>query len=397
MGGDTGAVCVPSRAALHTGCGSRRALANPKSEIVDERHRIKPGHTLLGEAFGSAGYCAHAVGKWHNDPMALNRGFASGSALFIGGMCNHENPPLHAYDPSGKYPANKAVNAPGFSTELFADAAIEFIENSNDQPEPFFLYCAFTSPHDPRTPPHDIRVRYRDQELKLPENFLPQHPFDNGELEVRDERLAPLPRDPETTRKHLGDYYGMIEHHDHHLGRMITALERTGQLANTIIVYVSDHGLAMGSHGLMGKQNLYEHSLRVPLIISGPGVPREICVRDEVYAHRLFATLAELAGLPLPATVDAPSLVPLWAETAPARMEGSRHFAHYRDTQRMVRDERWKLITYDLHDGRREQLFDLLNDPHERQDRSADAAVAEHRDRLSEALNSWSVDGSTST
>jgi|UniRef100_UPI00404AFC56 arylsulfatase A-like enzyme len=391
MGGDTGAVCVPSRAALQTGCGSRRALANPLSDIVSERHRINADRTLLGEAFKAAGYRTHAVGKWHNDPASLNRGFESGSALFLGGMSQHENPPLHEYDSRGEYPATNAVNTPGFSTELFADASIKFIEESNHGTAPFLLYCAFTSPHDPRTPPNDFRQRYRDQDIKLPENFMRSHPFDNGELDGRDEQLALLPRDPDVTRRHRGDYYGMIEHHDHHFGRMVLALERTGQLENTVIVYVSDHGLALGSHGLMGKQNLYEHSVRVPLIMSGPRIPTGRIVADDVYSFRLFATLCDLANVPTPVSVEEPGLVPLWEEEEDVAHAPQYHFTHYCDFQRAVKDQRWKLITYQVNGTVREQLFDLIKDPHELNDLSGHPAFAAHQLRLAEVLENWEI------
>ena len=340
MGGDTQAVCVPSRAALLTGCGSRHALETPYAEDFVARQKIRKDRELLGEILGGAGYRTHAMGKWHNDPGALNRCFASGSALLMRGMSAHENPPLHAYDASGKYGEDAAIETLGFSTELFANAVIDFIEKPAETDKPFFLYCAFTSPHDPCTPPKEFRERYADEDLKLPANFMEQHPFDNGELEVRDELLESHPREQAAVRRHLGDYYGMVEHHDHHLGRMITALESTGQMENTIIVYVSDHGLALGSHGLMGKQNLYEHSVRVPLIISGPGIPRGKIIPEDVYSFRLFSTMCEMSGVMVPATVEASSLVSLWKVETNKDTEPRYHFAHYYDFQRMVKDER---------------------------------------------------------
>lgn len=389
MGGDTQAVCVPSRAALLTGCGSRRALATPYSDDFLARQDIHPNRELLGEVLRKAGYSTHVVGKWHNGTESLNRCFDSGAALLIRGMSAHENPPLHAYDPSGLYSMDDVVETPGFSTELFADAAIDFIEDTAEKDEPFFLYCAFTSPHDPCTPPKEFRERYVDDELELSANFMAEHPFDNGELGVRDELLESHPRREADVRRRLGDYYGMVEHHDHHLGRMISKLESTGQLENTIIVYVSDHGLALGSHGLMGKQNLYEHSVRVPLIMSGPEIPAGKIVSEDVYSFRLFATLCEMSGVMLPATVEAPSLVPCLGEGAKVDDAPCYHCAHYYDFQRTVKDERWKLICYDVDGEKREQLFDIENDPHELCDLIDDPAMKETRARLSAALNLW--------
>ena len=103
----------------------------------------------------------------------------------------------------------------------------------------------------------------------MPKNFLPEHPFNNGEMDVRDEKLLPSPRTKEAVRKEIAAYYAMISHLDHQVGRILAALDNTGKAANTIVVFASDHGLALGSHGLLGKQNLYDHSIRAPLVFSG--------------------------------------------------------------------------------------------------------------------------------
>ncbi len=110
--------------------------------------------------------------------------------------------------------------------------------------------------------------------MTLPESFLPGHPFDNGMLKIRDEKLAPFPRTEKVVRKHLADYYAAITHTDAQIGRILDALEKSGKRDNTLIVFSSDNGLAMGSHGLMGKQNVYDHSVHVPLIVAGPGIPK---------------------------------------------------------------------------------------------------------------------------
>src|SRR5690606_5730181 len=106
--------------------------------------------------------------------------------------------------------------------------------------------------------PPEWRALYDAERLPLPPNFLPEHPFDNGELHTRDEKLAAWPRDAADIRRHLAEYYGMISHQDAQIGRVLECLERRGLRANTIVVYVSDHGLGLGQHGLMGKQNVYE-------------------------------------------------------------------------------------------------------------------------------------------
>jgi arylsulfatase A-like enzyme len=111
--------------------------------------------------------------------------------------------------------------------------------------------------------------------MTLPENWMPEHPFDNGELRIRDELLAKLPRDPAETRQHLADYSAMIAHQDYHMGCLVDRLDALGLGEETLVIYTSDHGLAIGRHGLMGKQNVYEHALRIPLILRGPGIPAD--------------------------------------------------------------------------------------------------------------------------
>jgi arylsulfatase A-like enzyme len=139
-----------------------------------------------------------------------------------------------------------------------ADAAIEFLRSQNGS-RPFFAYVAFTAPHDPRQPPEPFRTTYAARRPPLPGNFLPQHPFDNGMVHnLRDENLGAWPRTEPMIRDQLAEYYGLISHLDHEVGRILGALEDTGLASRTLIVYAADNGLALGSHGLLGKQSLYE-------------------------------------------------------------------------------------------------------------------------------------------
>jgi hypothetical protein len=156
-----------------------------------------------------------------------------------------------------------------------------------------------------------------------------------------------------------------------HVGRIWQALRETGHDKDTLIVFAGDNGLALGRHGLMGKQNLYDHSLRVPLIVAGPGVPQgksdALC-----YLLDVFPTLCDLTGTATPATVEGKSLKPILDGKA---VKVRDHlFGAYRDVQRMIDDGRWKLIRYPKAD--RTQLFDLAADPDEVNDLSADPKQA---------------------
>jgi arylsulfatase A-like enzyme len=373
MGSTVGAVCVPSRAMILTG----RSLY--RSTIGTNAARIPPQAALWPEEFRNAGYETIGIGKWHNDRASFARCFTAGGPIFFGGMSDQNNVPVQSFDPTGQYPTNRQRITNMFSSDLFANAAIQSIHQQTTKP--FLLYLSFTVPHDPRTPPLQFAKLYDPSQILLPKNYLPQHPFDNGQLKGRDEELLPWPRTEDAVRKEIAAYYAMITHMDQQIGRVVAALKDTGKAHNTIIVFASDHGLALGSHGLLGKQNMYDHSVRAPLIFAGPGVPQgrsdALC-----YLYDVFPTLCELAGLSIPPTVEGTSL----GKIMHRRAESVRDeiFGAYRDVQRMVRTDRWKLIHYPKID--RTQLFDLQVDPHELRDlsdnrRHADT-VAQLRARL---------------
>ncbi len=397
-GGHNPAVCVPSRAALMTGCAPHQALSQPRSDLIAESQRIREDLTTLGEAFRQAGYITHAVGKWHNDPGSLARGFAGGSRLFLDGMSAHQNPRLQHFDPGGRFPVETARETDGFSTDIFADGAVEFLQQREPGDEPFLLYLAFTSPHDPRTPLSEYRQHYDSAAIQLPDNYLAHHPFDNGELQIRDEMLADFPRTPSTIREHLADYYALIEHHDHAMGRVLQALAASGEENNTIVVYTSDHGLAIGSHGLLGKQNLYEHSLKVPVLIAGPGIPPNHLVQQNVPAYGLFPTLCELCGIPIPATVESTPFTLRGRTASPGGDTLSTPcFSHYRDVQRAVNLGHWKLIQYRVDGAEHQQLFDLQTDPSELHNLADNPSCQERVKELSALLEAWWAQGPGAT
>jgi arylsulfatase A-like enzyme len=373
MVGNHGAVCVPARATLLTG---RTVFHTPFN---------MGQHVILPQVFGRQGYRTFISGKWHNEAAALARGFKDGDAIFLGGMHDQFNTPLHRHDPSGRY--NTPTHAiPGtFSSEIFGDAAVKFLEGQSGD-EPFFCYVAFTSPHDPRTPPKPFDTMYRPGGVPLPANFLPEHPFDNGELKIRDEMLAPFPRTPEDTRRQLAEYYGMVSANDFQVGRMIAALEKAGQLENTIVVCTGDHGLAIGSHGLFGKQNMYEPSVGIPMFLSGPGVQKG---RTDalVYNLDLYPTLCELAGVPVPQSVEGRSFVPLMGDNVKAFRDVTFHaYGMKGKMQRAVMDGRWKFHKYEVKGTTTRLLFDLQNDPDEMHDLAADAKAAGELERMEKLL-----------
>ena len=411
MGSNSGAVCIPSRAMMLSG----RSLFAVKNDLAGEK--------TLPEELGADGYETFIAGKWHNGKSSCERSFASGEAVFLGGMTDQFHPLLA---PLKDHRLGTASRSESFSTDAIARAAVEFLSH-RDRDQPFFAWISFTVPHDPRTPPTSVdpgpsvaavpagappsrwQPRYDrpfaslhdPATLPLPENFLPQHPFDNGWLMVRDEQLLAWPREPQAVQRELAAYHGLMTHLDARIGDILAALDTSGEAEETYVIFLSDHGLALGSHGLLGKQNLYEHSMRAPLIIRGPGVPAGKESAALVYLHDLKPTIEELAGRPVaplsPDETASRSLVPWWREPAAAAARSCLLLA-FTDTMRAVRTSRWKLIRYPQTD--QSQLFDLVADPHERHNLAARQPdeLASLRQRLENAQRaagdslSWTAD-----
>lgn len=403
QGGFDAAVCVPSRASLMTGrdvFALRRAQeADPAHHGEHSRHAdtIPAAMPTFPELLRRAGFRTHGIGKWHNDAASFARSFSSGDSIFFGGMSDHDKVPLHDFDPDGAYPPGAARLTTEFSTDIFREAAKRFL-TEQDATTPFMLYVAFTAPHDPRTPPPGYRPNPDD--LTLPPDYLPTHPFDNGETAIRDELLEAFPRSETAVRNHLADYYGMIAHLDAAIGDILRTADAQGLLENTVVIYTSDHGLALGSHGLMGKQNLYQHSLGVPLIIAGPGIAAGQRLDDLVWHGDTRATVLDLAGVTEDGGGDAVSL----AERLRGGGEAARDTfgAVYKMSQRMIRTNRYKYIRYHPDSEKpamtvvggtpgsaTEQLFDLHNDPFERVNLAFAPEFQTTRVDMAAALQEW--------
>jgi arylsulfatase A-like enzyme len=344
QGGMHGATCVPSRAMLLSG----RSLFRIDEKL--QRDETWP------EAFRRAGYTPFMSGKWHNGQPSLARIFPNARGVFVGGMTNPMKAALCDVT-SGNLTKSKV--APKHACAVFADEAIGFLKAHHGGP--FFCYVPFDAPHDPHIVPEDFPIHYTADDIPLPPNFLPQHPWDNGEMTIRDEELLPHPRPPAALRQMLADYYRYISYLDAQIGRVLDALEASPYARNTLVVFAADSGVARGSHGLIGKQNLYEHSIRVPLVIKGPGIPAGKRTDAMCFLFDVLPTLGKLCDVPAPETSEGIDFGGTLRDPAtPARPH--LMFA-YRNLQRAVRDERWKLIRYPLVD--KTQLFDLLTDPQE--------------------------------
>lgn len=384
-------ICHVSRAEMATGCCAFRAYLHYPSPLID------PKLATFAGTFQNAGYLTCFTGKWHLDGQPKTRGYTMTSGLFSSGGAkggkgeefDTQGRRVTGYTgwtfktDDGAVETDNGIGLTPRTSEHVADGAIAFLKQKHDQP--FLLHVNFTAPHDPRMMPPGYAGRYDPKQMPLPRNFAPQHPFDHGNINGRDELLLEKPLDPDDVRRELACYYAVVTHLDEQIGRVLAALEASGEAANTLILFTTDQGLAMSSHGLMGKQNMYEHTLGVPLIIAGPGVPAAKRFDAQCYLRDLFPTACDFAGIPIPGTVEGESLLPvLRGETATLH---AFVVAYFTDTQRAIRDDRWKLIRYPK--ARRVQLFDLQTDPLELHDLSDDPATKPTREKLDAQLTAW--------
>lgn len=367
MGGTCMAVCTPSRASLFSG----RTLWNLESQ-GDWDFAISDKYVTMAEAFRKSGYVTFATGK--NDPgFGKNdhfmRSFANGDNLYYrGGHRGNNRTRMYPYPEDGQLQKANMKPVDGrFNAEHFADAAVAFLEkrarSDESQKKPFFAYVSFMTPHDPFNAPDDYLAMYEGMDMELPANYLPQHPFDAGIHHIRDEKLMKRPLTEESIKNTLARYYALVTHTDAQIGRILKALEEGGEADNTIIVFSSDNGLALGSHGLTGKQNVYQHGVQIPLILKGPGVPKGE-TRDQLcYLYDIYPTLCDLAGVQIPESVEFKSLKPV-LEDKESKHRAKLYFS-FMKWQRAVRDERYKLIEFCVNGKRTTRLYDLEKDPHE--------------------------------
>lgn len=380
-------VCVPSRAEILTGAsGFRNGILPGYADRLDRSLPTWPA------AMAAAGYRTAYVGKWHTQGTPSEHGYREAPGLFVGGLretaprSDLRGRPITGYrgwhfrTEAGRPFPEKGVGLTEETDVHIADAAIGFLRSVDERP--FFLHVNFVLPHDPLMPPSRHRDRFDAASMPLPADFLPEHPFDHGNLAGRDEQLWPSPRSPEEVRTELALYHASVAHVDEQVGRILEALRAAGRADDTIVVFSSDHGLAVGSHGLRGKQNMYEHTVGVPLVFRGPGIPRGAVRRAQVYLRELFPTLCDLAGVPAPPTPDARSFAGVVRGAADVHRE--EIFGYWEDAQRMVRTDEWKLIHYPRIG--RVQLFRL---PDERVDLSDDPSHAATRAALHSRLAAW--------
>ncbi|WP_242091939.1 sulfatase-like hydrolase/transferase [Aestuariivivens sediminicola] len=364
MGGWNGAICQASRAMLISGRSIWRAQkisrAYSKDDALD---------ATWPRLMQTQDYDTYMTGKWHVE--------AKPDSIF-----NHVGHVLRGmpYDtPEGYYrPKDKTDTLwqpwkkefGGYWkggkhwSELVKDDAVAFIDSAAQKDKPFFMYVAFNAPHDPRQSPKEYVDGYPLEHIALPESYLPENPYAEimgAGRDLRDEKLAPFPRTEYAVKVNRQEYYAITTHLDDQIKAILDALEKQGLRDNTYIFFTSDHGLAVGEHGLMGKQSMYDHSIRVPLMVVGPNIPKNKKINAPVYLQDLMPTALEIAGVQQPDYVEFNSLLSAAKGGGEKRHYDAIYGIYEKGSQRMIRNEKFKLILYPR--SKEILLFDLINDP----------------------------------
>lgn len=368
-------LCVPARAALLTGTFGRThgAVANDLP--------IDPRVEGIADVLAAAGYRTGYIGKWHLAGVPRDRTVPADARLGFQEWKAHNC--HHDYDAAGYHdedevPHRLAGYEPAGQTEL----AIDFIDRHRD--DPWALHLSWGPPHDPYdTAPAAHRDRYSGRDLALRPN-VPEH--------VAPTRSTRLTRDD--VRRDLAGYYAHISALDEQFGRLIEALERTGQRDDTIVVYTSDHGDLLGSQGLTGKQLPYEESVRIPLLVSWPGVVRTGATAEPIGQVDLPVTLLGLLGRRFAGPVDGADLHRVLLDAGAAGREACYlanpvpcHQAEDRG------DREWRAIRTRRHTFARSAgddghlLFDNVEDPYQLTNLVDDPAHAALRAELRAALD----------
>ncbi|TWU25069.1 Arylsulfatase [Novipirellula galeiformis] len=380
MGSWSGAVCVASRTMLNSG----RYIWNANAIYKTSEHERNAGR-WWSELLKSAGYRTYMTGKWHCTASAekafdvardIRPGMPKDSAA------GYSRPAADGTDPWSPSDPKRGGYWQGGThwSEVVANHAEDFLRDAAAQADPFFMYLAFNAPHDPRQSPQSYVDRYPSESIAVPANFLPLYPYADAigcGKRLRDERLAPFPRSKHAVQVHRGEYYALITHMDEQIGRILKAVEASGKADNTWIFFTADHGLAVGQHGLFGKQNMYDHSLRVPFIAVGPGVKANAKIEQPIYLQDVMPTTLELAATEKPEYVEFHSLLPMLNG---ADSENAAIYGCYLDLQRSIRTEKYKLIVYPK--AKVVRLYDVQADPDEKHDLAGDASMQATVDRL---------------
>ncbi|MEM7238243.1 MAG: sulfatase-like hydrolase/transferase [Pseudomonadota bacterium] len=382
-------MCVPTRAALACGDHVHRTGYWDSASPYDGQ-RPSWMHSLR-----AAGTNVTSIGKLHFRSTEDDNGWTEeilpmhvvGGLGWVVGLLR-ENPP--EYDAARELAADVGMGPSSYTDydRAITEATQAWLARSDD--EPWTAFVSLVSPHYPLTAPKEFFELYDPDEMDLPVAYDPSARPDHAEL-ARIAKFFDYDRyfDPAKMREARAAYYALTSFMDDCVGRILGALERSGQAEDTLVLYISDHGEMLGDHGLWTKQVMFEASAGVPMILAGPGVPAGRRVTTGASLIDVAPTALSLAGI----SADLPGQSLLELATSPDDPDRTV-LSEYHDggsttASFMVRWDRWKYIYYV---GAPAQIFDLSVDRdeltdlarHEVNDSAVLAALAEGERRLRE-------------
>lgn len=371
-------LCAPSRACMLTGRYSHH------NGIADNQTPFPTDSVTYASLLRDAGYTTGYVGKWHMDGQKGKRPGFDESVSFIG-QGRYVDCPFEI----------NGVPTPtqGWVDDRSTDFAIDFLKKH--QAKPFALVVGFKATHGPFDPPDCARDRFAGETLKPADNqgvapIYREAVAKASEAVAKKKKKAAVKKATARPGGNLG-YFRCVSAADDNLGRLMTTLDELGLAENTVLVFSSDNGYYLGEHGLGDKRSAYDESLRVPLLVRYPKLVKKGKLVDEMVLNiDVAATFLDLAGLPVPQTMQGRSWRPLLVanETEKAKPVVWRTAWFYEYFQERafpgtptilaVRTEDAKLITYPGHPNWTE-LFDLKADPYEKVNLASDPASKDLR------------------
>ena len=374
-------LCTPYRAILMTGRYPQQ------TGVMGNGCTLAPQADALGHAFHNAGYQTGYVGKWHLEdfreevfvPKGPRRqGFEDWHAWASTG--SHYS--AWTFDPE----TGAKIQPKGWNGALMTDDALAFVRRQTAA-KPWFLVVSWNPPHPPFDPPPEHRTPYPPAAMEFRPNLAKPTPQDVG--------FAQWVESEEKLRVAQQGYFGGITGIDYECGRLLKALEETGQANNTIVIYTSDHGEMMGSHGRGQKEVPFEESCHVPFFVRIPGVTKGGSSKELMGAIDIFPTLCGLAGIAVPRRCVGRDMSPVMRGATAKGTEGIILMANrgggfvFSDPTPFYRGIRTETHTYCVTEGGRWVLYDNVADPFQQKNLVADPAQKALMDRLDEHVIAW--------
>jgi len=366
----TNSICAPSRAVILTGKYSHL------NGVMDNSRPFDGGQQTLPKLLGKAGYQTAIVGKWHlkSPPTGFDYSHV------LPGQGDYHNPVMIENGVRKKHT--------GYVTDLITDSALKWLKNRAGD-KPFLMMLHHKAPHADWEPDAKHAEMFADVEIPRPETFDDDYQSRTGQIanhrlrvgpkqwELHFQRFGQIP--PGMTEQEIRQwvYQVYMKHYlrciasvDDNVGRVLDYLDEAGLRDNTIVVYTSDQGFFLGDHGLYDKRFMYEHALRMPLLMRYPKEINSGATSDQIVLNLDFAsTLLDYAGVTVPSDIQGRSFRAVAQGQVPGNWRRAMYYRFYEKAYGIgphegVRTQRYKLIHF-LYGDEGWELYDLEKDPDE--------------------------------